>query len=118
MLPGQVSECLVECVPPAEYWSITLGTPRPSFKFLPNKLGLSLELCRRQVALLVLRIEIEHVKRLGFRFPVIDQADTASFSPTRCRPTEFPQSCATPQNRSLCRAEQKRQLKRTIRFII
>src|SRR6185503_20060837 len=66
-----------ECVPPAEHWRRVPEMPLASLELLPDELPQHACLSGRQVALLVLRVRVEHVKRTFRGRPVIDDPKTA-----------------------------------------
>src|SRR5262245_52889563 len=89
-----------------------------SCEFLPNEFGECLELCGRQIALLVLGIEIKHVDRLACRIPIVDEPNSSSFAATRCSPTEFPQAAPALYDGALGGPKQQCQLEGTVRVIV
>ena len=79
--------------------------PYLSSAFLPNESRECLHLGRGQITLLVLRVEVEHIERVARRIPVVDQALSASLSPSLCRPAQLPQPTPAWNDRTLLGAE-------------
>ena len=91
---------------------------RLSCKFLPNEPRQRVCLSRRQVALLVLCVEVEHIERLACRIPIVDQTQAAPFSPPLREPAQLPQSVPAWDNRALLGAKGECQLECAICVIV
>src|SRR6266487_85253 len=89
-----------------------------SWEFLAYDSPQDLHLCRGEVALLVLRVHVEHIKCLFLRCPVVDEPQPASLAPTLCAPPELSEASGARNERPLLGPEQQRQLHSPILVVV
>src|SRR6185295_953045 len=87
---------------------------RPSFELLSHEPTERANLCLGEIALLVLRIGVEHVANVVAHGPIVDHAPSATLSPSLSAPAELANAATARDHRALFRPQQERDLEGTV----
>src|SRR5204863_2479831 len=87
-------------------------------EFLTHKAAQHSDLRWRQVLLVCLGIDVEHVQRAFTRSPEIDDPKSTAFSGAGLRPPDLAETAGTAHDRALFRPQHQRDLEMPIFFII
>src|SRR5438552_10814253 len=89
-----------------------------SFQLLPNESRERLNLRRNQIALLVLRVDKQHVRRVLPSIPVVDHPNPATLPTARRAPPQLSKPARSADQRPLFRPKSQGELQCPIRLII